>query len=61
MDIPSPLTIQEAVLHMREFYSLVKDCLNKNGVLAVQISGPLQKNNRTLARVTAALAKFLMK
>jgi len=57
MDIPSPLTIQEAVLHTREFYSLTKERLTEKGVLAVQLSGPLQKNNRTPARVTAALAE----
>ncbi len=57
MDIPSPLTIQEAVLHTKEFYSLARKRLTESGVLAVQLSGPLQKNNRTPARVTAALAE----
>jgi spermidine synthase len=55
VDVPSPLTIQEAYLHSVEFYQLVKEHLTEQGVLAVQLSGPLQKNNRTPARVTAAL------
>ncbi len=55
VDVPSPLTIQEAYLHSVEFYRLVKAHLTERGVLAVQLSGPLQKNNRTPARVTAAL------
>ncbi len=55
VDVPSPLTIQEAYLHSKEFYQLVKQKLSKKGVLSVQLSGPLQKNNRTPARVTAAL------
>jgi spermidine synthase len=55
MDVPSPLTIQEAYLHTVEFYRLARDHLTDNGVIAVQLSGPLQRNNRTPARVTAAL------
>ncbi len=57
VDVPSPLTIQEAYLHSMEFYQLVKERLTEKGVIAVQLSGPLQKNNRTPARVTAALRK----
>ncbi|QPJ65158.1 MAG: hypothetical protein G3M78_07050 [Candidatus Nitrohelix vancouverensis] len=57
MDIPSPLTVQEAVLHTAEFYQLARSRLSESGVIAVQLSGPLQQNNRTPARVTAALAK----
>jgi spermidine synthase len=55
VDVPSPLTIQEAYLHSMEFYALVNERLTDNGVLAVQLSGPLQRNDRTPARVTAAL------
>ena len=55
VDVPSPLTIQEAYLHSVEFYRLVGERLTDQGVLAVQLSGPLQHNNRTPARVTAAL------
>jgi spermidine synthase len=55
VDVPSPLTIQEAYLHSKEFYQLVKQKLTEKGVLSVQLSGPLQRNNRTPARVTAAL------
>ncbi len=55
VDVPSPLTIQEAYLHSVEFYALVNERLTDNGVIAVQLSGPLQKNNRTPARVTASL------
>jgi len=57
MDIPSPLTIQEAYLHTKEFYSMVRDKMSSNGVIAVQLSGKLQKNDRTPARVTAALSE----
>jgi spermidine synthase len=57
MDIPSPLTIQEAILHTVEFYQLAKSRLTEKGVIAVQLSGPLQRNNRTPARVVAALSK----
>ena len=57
MDIPSPLTIQEAILHTVEFYQLAKSKMTAQGVIAVQLSGPLQNNNRTPARVVAALAK----
>jgi spermidine synthase len=57
MDIPSPLTIQEAILHTKEFYQLAKSRLTAKGVIAVQLSGPLQHNNRTPARVVAALTE----
>ncbi len=57
MDIPSPLTIQEAILHTKEFYQLAKSRLTEKGVIAVQLSGPLQDNNRTPARVVAALSE----
>ncbi len=55
VDVPSPLTIQEAYLHAKEFYALCRARLSEGGVIAVQLSGPLQRNNRTPARVTAAL------
>ncbi|PIQ98118.1 MAG: hypothetical protein COV67_00625 [Nitrospinae bacterium CG11_big_fil_rev_8_21_14_0_20_56_8] len=57
MDVPSPLTIQEACLHTVEFYKLAREKITPSGVIAVQLSGPLQRNNRTPARVVAALAK----
>ena len=57
MDIPSPLTIQEAILHTVEFYQLARSKMTAQGVIAVQLSGPLQHNNRTPARVVAALSK----
>jgi len=57
MDIPSPLTIQEAILHTVEFYQLARSKMTAQGVIAVQLSGPLQNNNRTPARVVAALSK----
>ena len=57
MDIPSPLTIQEAILHTKEFYQLAKSRMTVKGTIAVQLSGPLQNNNRTPARVVAALSK----
>ncbi len=55
VDVPSPLTVQEAYLHSVEFYRLVRSHLTPRGVVAVQLSGPLQRNDRTPARVTAAL------
>ncbi len=55
MDVPSPLTIQEAYLHTAEFYRLARSRLNETGVISVQLSGPLQRNNRTPAQVVAAL------
>ena len=57
MDIPSPLTIQEAILHTVEFYQLANSRMTPKGVIAVQLSGPLQHNNRTPARVVAALSE----
>jgi spermidine synthase len=57
VDVPSPLTIQEAHLHTMEFYALAKQRLTDTGVLAVQLSGPLQHNDRTPARVAAALSQ----
>ncbi len=57
MDIPSPLTIQEAALHTSEFYQLAHDRLTDDGVISVQLSGPLKKNNRTPSRVVASLAE----
>lgn len=57
MDIPSPLTIQEAILHTVEFYQLAQSKMTPQGVIAVQLSGPLQNNNRTPARVVSALSK----
>lgn len=57
MDIPSPLTLQVAFLHTVEFYRLASDHLTENGVIAVQLSGKLQRNNRSPARITAALAQ----
>ena len=55
MDVPSPLTVQEAYLHTVEFYRLARDRLNESGVIAVQLSGKLQKNNRTPAQIVGAL------
>jgi spermidine synthase len=57
VDVPSPLTIQEGALHTVEFYDLVKSRLTEQGVIAVQLSGPLQKNDRTPARVAGALSQ----
>ncbi|MBI4389291.1 MAG: hypothetical protein HY580_03845 [Nitrospinae bacterium] len=57
MDVPSPLTLQEAGLHTQEFYELVKQRLTPEGVLSVQLSGKLQRNNRTPARIASALTR----
>jgi spermidine synthase len=59
VDVPSPLTIQEAYLHSVEFYRLASRRLTPTGVIAVQLSGPLQKNNRSPARITAGLQAAL--
>ncbi|MBF0370946.1 MAG: hypothetical protein HQL52_15970 [Magnetococcales bacterium] len=55
MDIPSPLTVQEGVLHTKEFYRLARERMPMTGVIAVQISGILTKNDRIPARIVAAL------
>ncbi len=55
VDVPSPLTVQEGVLHTVEFYRLAKKRLHTTGVITVQLSGMLQKNNHTPAQITAAL------
>ncbi|MEE2665090.1 MAG: hypothetical protein VX681_13315, partial [Myxococcota bacterium] len=57
IDVPSPLTIQEATLHTVEFYQLAKQHLTDEGVITVQLSGPLQHNDRTPARVAGALSQ----
>lgn len=57
MDVPSPLAIQAACLHTVEFYRLAHDRMTPRGVIAVQLSGPLRRNNRSPARIVAALAK----
>ena len=57
VDVPSPLTIQEGYLHTVEFYQLARERLTDRGVLAVQLSGSLQHNDRTPARVAAALVQ----
>lgn len=57
MDVPSPLTLQVAFLHTVEFYRLASKHLGENGVIAVQLSGKLQRNNRSPARISAALAQ----
>ena len=57
VDVPSPLTIQEGYLHTVEFYELARQRLSERGVLTVQLSGPLERNDRTPARVAAALAQ----
>ncbi|MEE3332348.1 MAG: hypothetical protein VX246_15885 [Myxococcota bacterium] len=57
VDVPSPLTIQEATMHTIEFYELADSRLTDTGVIAVQLSGPLSRNDRTPARVAGALAQ----
>lgn len=57
MDVPSPLGIQPACLHTVEFFQLAHDRMTKRGVMAVQLSGRLQRNNRSPARIVAALSK----
>lgn len=60
VDVPSPLTFQEAFLHTREFYALVRSRLSPRGVVSVQLSGHrLGAIERSPSRVTAALASEL--
>ncbi|MBN9163230.1 MAG: hypothetical protein BGO98_00960 [Myxococcales bacterium 68-20] len=60
VDVPSPLTFQEAFLHTREFYALVRSRLTPRGVVSVQLSGHrLGALERSPSRVTAALAAEL--
>lgn len=56
MDVPSPLSLQEAYLHTVEFYRLAAEHLTDDGVISVMISGTLKRDDRTPARITAALA-----
>jgi spermidine synthase len=55
VDVPSPFTIQEGCLYTVEFYRLVRERLTERGVVSVQLSGQLRRNNDTAAQVTAAL------
>lgn len=55
VDLPSPLTLGEAYLHTREFYTLCRSRLRPGGVLAVQLSGGLGGPTRTPARLVAGL------
>jgi len=57
MDVPSPLVIQEAILHSEEFYRMVKSRLKPDGAIAVQLSGLLQRNDRSPAQISAALLR----
>lgn len=57
MDVPSPLALQEAYLHTVEFYRLAAEHLTDGGVISVMISGTLRRDDRTPARVAAALAR----
>jgi len=57
MDVPSPLALQEAYLYTVEFYRLAAEYLTDDGVISVGISGRLRHDDRTPARVTAALAQ----
>ncbi|MCA9715651.1 MAG: hypothetical protein KC468_13315, partial [Myxococcales bacterium] len=41
IDVPSPLTVQEAFMHTRELYALARRRLAPGGVLSVQLSGEL--------------------
>ncbi|MBX3225407.1 MAG: hypothetical protein KF795_33185 [Labilithrix sp.] len=60
VDVPSPLTFQEAFLHTREFYALVRSRLTPRGVVSVQLSGHrLGASGRSPSRVTAALVAEL--
>ncbi|MCW5837517.1 MAG: hypothetical protein KIS78_34310 [Labilithrix sp.] len=60
IDVPSPLTFQEAFLHTREFYALVRSRLTPRGVVTVQLSGHrLGAIARSPSRVAAALAAEL--
>lgn len=56
VDVPSPLSFQEAFLHTREFYALVRSRLAPRGVVSVQLSGHrLGGVDRSPSRIAAAL------
>ena len=44
-------------MHTVEFYELARGRMTETGVITVQLSGWLEKNNRTPARVAGALSK----
>lgn len=55
MDVPAPTTVQEALLHSREFYSLVGKHLSERGVVSVSLSGNFEPGNLTPTTVAAGL------
>lgn len=60
VDVPSPLSFQEAFLHTRELYALLATRLTPRGVAAVQLSGRrLHGVDRSPSRITAALVAEL--
>lgn len=55
MDVPAPTTIQEALLHSREFYALVGKHLTEQGIVSVSLSGDFEPGNLTPTTVAAGL------
>lgn len=55
MDVPSPKTIQEAILHSTEFYSLVAKHLTEEGIISVSLSANFRPDSVTATSVAASL------
>ncbi len=55
LDIPSPYTIQTALLQSREFFELAKQRLGPCGVLSMGISGSLASKDQVSRRIAATL------
>lgn len=55
MDVPAPVTIQEAMLHSKEFYSLVNNRLSEHGVISISLSGKFEPGSLTPTSVAAGV------
>jgi spermidine synthase len=55
MDVPAPITIQEATLHSVEYYALLKQHLTPRGVVSVSLSSTFNANRELALRVVAGL------
>ncbi len=58
MDIPSPYSIQEAILHSREFYKMAGLRLNDGGVISVHLSGRVNRSSTAVQVARALLEAF---
>ncbi|MFQ5645680.1 MAG: hypothetical protein ACE5GM_02005 [bacterium] len=58
MDVPSPYSIQEAVLHSKEFYQAVGGRLKTGGMISVHLSGYINRTYIAVRVCKALLAAF---